>query len=369
MKITVLTSMIQNSIKKLNYVSDKEVEFPGILLIANDNKIVLQKSNGNTEIKSTIEADIINPGSVFIPINTIKLIEKLKNVDYIEINDEYIQADKKKITYKYLENSSYYKINSIVNTPAFEVSEGELNRLLSVKYAMSKEELRPVLTGINIQENRFAAVDGYRLSIRESKEFNTNINVTISGELVKILDKLINKKSNSIVKVFYEEKELATNKKEVIYLKFIIDNIEITSKLLEGEYIKYISIIPQDVYTSLTLDNTNILIENMEFLKNIKTDERIIAKFNIDNQTNTLLVSGSSIDNKIEDELNCNITGESLTIAFNSEYVLDVLKQYKEDNIKMEFISAVSPCIIRKADSIDNYSLDLILPVRLVNAA
>lgn len=366
MIIKVLTSEIQEAIKKVNNIQDnKENPSPGILLTSEGySNLIVQKANAISEIKTTInQVEIIENGSLFIPQTTIKLIEKLKNVTYLEITKEYIQADKKKIKYNPLAVKDYYNQNVVIDIPDFTVSEKELARLLSVKYAIAKDQTRPILNGVNIQENRFAALDGYILSVRESSQFNTDLNITIAAETVKILDKLVSKKSENIVKIFYSE-NINGNNATANYIKFVIDNTEITSKLLEGEYIKYKSIIPEEHTTNIEL-NSNLLTENMEFLKNIKTDITVFTRFNIDNDTNIFTVSGSSMENTIEDEVACTIEGKSLLIGFNAEFMLQVLKQYKDKNISMNFTSSVSPGVIKESNTSKNYNLDLVLPVRM----
>jgi DNA polymerase-3 subunit beta len=60
------------------------------------------------------------------------------------------------------------------------------------------------------------------------------------------------------------------------------------------------------------------------------------------------------------------LQGQSLQIAFNSKYLIDVLKIMEEEEITMEFSSSVSPCVIKNSD-INNCTY-LVLPVRLLNS-
>ena len=52
-----------------------------------------------------------------------------------------------------------------------------------------------------------------------------------------------------------------------------------------------------------------------------------------------------------------------MEIAFNSKYILDGIRVIDSEEIIMDFVSSVNPCIIRPADD-ENYTY-LILPVRL----
>lgn len=357
MKISILTVELQQAIKKVNTVSHKDTPFQGILLTTVANKLIVEKSNGYDKVKMFLDAEVIEDGSIFIPIKTIKLIEKLKKVTFLQVNDNFIQADKKKIKFLPLDVKKYIDTENKTSwKPNFNISEKELNRMLVVKYAMAKDETRPILKGINIKENMFCALDGYTVSLRESTEFIANYDMTITQENIKILDKLIDKKSDHEIRIY--------NSLDMNNVMYEVNNIEIVSRVLSGEYINYKNIIPEDHTTSIKLD-VNKLAENMEFLKSIKEDTTMLVKFNIDNYKNIVTVSGSTQENKIEDELGCLITGDNLTIMFNCEFILAMLKDYKNKNITMEFTSPVNPCIIRESTDYNDYNLDMVLPVRM----
>lgn len=84
----------------------------------------------------------------------------------------------------------------------------------------------------------------------------------------------------------------------------------------------------------------------------------------LDVQEDTMIITSNSQLGKVREELNINLQGESIQIAFNSRYLLDVLKNMDDDEVKLEMTSSVSPCVI-KGKNIDN-SKYLVLPVRLI---
>ena len=67
---------------------------------------------------------------------------------------------------------------------------------------------------------------------------------------------------------------------------------------------------------------------------------------------------------KVREEVSINLQGNEVQIAFNSRYLLDVLKNMEEDDVVIEMTSSVSPCVIRGKNS--NNAKYLVLPVRLV---
>ena len=81
-------------------------------------------------------------------------------------------------------------------------------------------------------------------------------------------------------------------------------------------------------------------------------------------QDEALIITSNSQLGKVREEVGINLQGEKIQIAFNSRYLIDVLKNFEEDEVVMEMTSSVSPCII-KAKEADNYKY-LVLPVRLI---
>ena len=81
-------------------------------------------------------------------------------------------------------------------------------------------------------------------------------------------------------------------------------------------------------------------------------------------QDEALVITSNSQLGKVREEVLINLQGDKIQIAFNSRYLIDVLKNFEEEEVILEMTSSVSPCII-KAKEADNYKY-LVLPVRLI---
>lgn len=84
----------------------------------------------------------------------------------------------------------------------------------------------------------------------------------------------------------------------------------------------------------------------------------------LDVQEDILVITSNSQLGKVREEVNINLQGQGIQIAFNSRYLLDVLKSMEEEEIVIELTSSVSPCVIKGKNS--NNAKYLVLPVRLV---
>ena len=76
-----------------------------------------------------------------------------------------------------------------------------------------------------------------------------------------------------------------------------------------------------------------------------------------------LLITSNSDKGNIYEEVNINLEGELLDIAFNSRYLIEGIKNIQSEEITIEFTTNVNPCIIKPVDNID-YTY-LLLPVRI----
>lgn len=84
----------------------------------------------------------------------------------------------------------------------------------------------------------------------------------------------------------------------------------------------------------------------------------------LDVQEDILVITSNSQLGKVREEVSINMQGGDIQIAFNSRYLLDVLKNMEDDEVVMQMTSSVSPCVI-KGKNMENAKY-LVLPVRLI---
>lgn len=357
MKISISFTEFKKGMKELNNLKTKgtdqieSLENIIVKTVSKDNTIQLIKGSLISILQVNCFANIEQSGTIVLPSSTIKLINSVKKGDKLTITDKYIQIDSKKINFEYISIDTIPKLEFKSTIKKFEVTEKELYRLLEVNYAVSKEDIRPVLTGINIKDNKFAALDGYRLSIRQSDQFNSDLNVTMSSEQWTVLLKLINKKSDGKICVYTNEKNA--------YLKFEINNTLFESRLLNQEYIRYESIVPDvnDAGTKIEITDSEIL-DKLQLVSKLQADKNVIVKLNI---SDNIELKASDIHNTITDSIDGTKEGSNLQIAFNVKYLLEYFK-HCINKVNMYLYNSISPALFTQ----DNKNIDIILPVRLV---
>ncbi len=276
-------------------------------------------------------------------------------------------TDTGKYTISYLEGEEFPEIPSVNKEKNIkELNEISINGMdlkqafESSSFAMSKEEMRPAMTGTLLEFTeegiRFVTTDGHRLVNLLNKKVVPKFNqqYVIPERAVSVLMKLLDEKEVNI----YLTKS---------FISFKLNDIELITRLIAQKYPDYSSVIP---------------LEN-ELLMKVKTKElhdsiKRMMLFSISSSTKkvklslskTLLdISAEDIDIGAagEEKVACDFNGEELEIGFNSVYVNDVLNHLgSEEEIVFKLHSSTKAVIVEPVLKKENIDLMMLLmPVRL----
>ncbi len=334
----------------------------GIYIEATKDGLTLIGSDMDVSIETKVEADVITEGKIVIDSKLFsEIIRKLPNSDVkIEITDNdliQVSCEKSVFNLVFMNPSDYPMLPMINEDITVEVPQNLLkNMIKGTSFAIAQDEARPILQGILFEvkdrQLNLVALDGYRLAIRtEVLDIDNNIEVVIPGKTLNEVSKIIEDNSD-IVKITF------TNN----HILFNLNNTKIISRLLEGKFVNYLSLLPQE--------HKLLVNVNKQELQNGIERASLMAKdgnsnlIKLDIQDETLVITSNSQLGKVREEVAINLQGEGVQIAFNSRYLLDVLKNMEEDEVVMEMTSGITPCVI-KGNNMNNAKY-LVLPVRLV---
>lgn len=334
----------------------------GIYIKATKEELTLIGSDIDVSIETKVEADVIQEGSIVIDSRIFsEIIRKLPNSEVkIEISENdliQITCEKSVFNLVFMNSSDYPSLPSINEDISVEVPQNLLkNMIKGTSFAIAQDETRPILQGILFEvknrELNLVALDGYRLAVRnELLDVDNNIEVVIPGKTLNEVSKIL-EDNNDIVKITF------TNN----HILFNINNTKIISRLLDGKFVNYVSLLPQE-YKLLVNVKKQELQQGIERASLMAKDGNSNL-IRLDVQEDILVITSNSQLGKVREEVNINLQGEGVQIAFNSRYLLDVLKNMEDDDVVIEMTSSVSPCVIKGRNS--NSSKYLVLPVRLV---
>lgn len=334
----------------------------GIYISAKDNQLKLIGSDMDVSIETMVDADIKEEGSIVIDSRIFgEIIRKLPNSEIIieTLENEIIQITCQKSVFNlvYMNGDEYPELPKINESLSVEVPQNILKSMIrGTSFAIAQDETRPILQGIlfEVKDKKLnlVALDGYRLAIRtEFLDNDNNIEVVIPGKTLNEVSRILEDISD-IVKITFTDNHILFN----------LSNTKIISRLLDGKFVNYSSLLPQEY--KILLDVKKQELQNCIERASLMAKDSNSNLIKLDIQEENMIITSNSQLGKVREELNINLQGGEMQIAFNSKYLLDVLKNIEDDEVKLEMTSGVSPCVI-KCKNTDN-SKYLVLPVRLL---
>lgn len=339
----------------------------GILLeVSEDGKLKMSASDLDITIEETVEIEAGVSGSIVVQSKLFgDIIRKLPNATVsIELIDTnvVIKCMNSEFSIIGLSADEFPSIKNIEENPDYITFDKTILKemIRKTSFAASVDESKGVITGILIEllndEINMVAIDGYRMAItREAMVNLEEKNVIISAKIMNEISKILSEASEE-----EENVKLLLNDKKAI---FIIGNVKVVLRLLDGEFIKYKDVLPKDNKIKVKVSRSDLMesIERASLLS--KEGKNNLIKFAI--KDTIVTITSKSEEGNVREEVLINKEGDDLDIGFNAKYVLDVLKSIDDEEIYMLFNTSITPCLVEPISG-DSFEY-LILPVRITN--
>ena len=372
MKAKIKKDKLMKALSHLHGVVEKRNTIPilaNVLIDAKGETLSLAATDMEIAEIESLNCEISQEGSLTASAHILHdIVKKLPEESVIELesvegNKLAIKTDKISFSLMCLPPNDFPDINSEEFPEGFVIETSILSRLIDkTLFSVSTEETRYYLNGIYIHSVlnedkkevlRAVATDGHRLS-RLSSELPENASnlsgVIIPRKTVIELKKILENRQTK-VKV-----KIAKNK-----IKFIADNIVITSKLLDGAFPDYERVIPNNNNKELVIP-TKEFIDAVDRISTLSSDRTRAIKFKLKSK-NLKIVAENPDQGSAEEEINVHYEGEDLEIGFNSKYLLDIARQVSGAHIKFHMADNLSPTLIYDED--DNLALYLLMPMHI----
>ena len=360
--------ILENLINVCRAISSKNIIpiLNGIKFELNKDGLYLTASDSDLLIKSLIKKEDIkqidNEG--IIVIQSDRLVDIIRNMPADIIEFEVLEGLKiiiKSGTSKYNLNcydpTEYPHIKIEEHKNPININSNVLKNIINqTVFAISTQESRPLLTGINIKITgdilECIATDSYRLAkkiIKLANSVDEDINIVVPGKNILELDKILTDDEPLELHIF-------NNK-----ILFKYKDIVFQSNLLAGTYPNTTNLIPNEFNIML---NTNLYDYNSSIIRaSLLTNSRDknIIKMHLEKgklEISSIAEQGSSLE-KVNVESNTN---ESFDISFSARYMLEALKTFKDENIMILLNGDTKPIVIKSTE--DESLIQLILPIK-----
>ncbi|MDF2659256.1 MAG: dnaN [Paenibacillus sp.] len=377
MKLNILKDDLNESIQHVSKAISSRTAIPiltGIKIDVQPNGVTLTASDTEISIQSfippekdgTATVEVITPGSVVLPAKFFtEIIKKLPSRDVtIEVKENFltwIRSGSAEIQIVGLDPEEYPLLPQLEENEVLNVSSDLLKAMIrQTTFAVSTSETSPILTGVlwNFSQDRLKliACDRLRMASRESHIDSNNSlnfqNIVIAGKSLNELNKLL-PDQNMMVDIVVANNQVL----------FKMDTILFYTRMLDGTYPDTSKLIPQSFQTELTID-TRKLADAIDRAYLLSREEKTnIVKMTLKDENTVEISSSSSELGKVKEEIDAHtLSGELLSISFNSKYMLDALKVIDSDYIQICFRGAMQPIIMKPEDH--SNMLHLIMPYR-----
>jgi DNA polymerase-3 subunit beta len=233
-------------------------------------------------------------------------------------------------------------------------SEALLKGISKTIFATAEDELRPVMNGIYVElasENvTFVATDAHKLvRYRRNDVKPEQESSFIFPKKPASLLKNILVKEDSQVDVKFDDKNV----------EFTLPKYQMISRLTEGNYPSYNSVIPSENPFQLTIDRLSFYntIKRVSVFSNQASN---LIKLSL--KGNQLTVSAQDIDFSISghETLNCQYEGDDMNIGFKSSFLLEILSNLNSSEVMM-FLSDPSRAGLFYPASKENEDEDVLM--------
>lgn len=338
----------------------------GVLIDADDDRVTLTCSDGSMSIQAINAADVKEVGRLVLPGRLFnELIRKLPGgsvtVSVTDNRTATIRCMKSRSSMACMNAGEYPDMVSITNGTEIKIPQKKLKDMISrVVFAIATDETRQILTGclmeVSREEARLVALDGFRLAIQkvfqpfELPAGMEKMSAIIPGKVMNELSRIL-PEDEAFCHMYFEKKRVQAN----------FGNICFSTVLLNGEYIDYRRILPEDFHTEAKANRGSVLdaIDRASLMAREGKNNLIKMKF----AENTLTISSNAELGDVTEETEAVLNGNPIEIAFNAKYITDIIRNVSDDDIFMKFKTNVSPCVFVPQQG-DDY-LYLILPVRV----
>ena len=334
----------------------------GIMIKAEGQSLIFEATDLEIGIRCVVPAQVNREGVAVLPSRLFSdLVRKLPDaIIELELENEVINIhyNESSLSLRGYDPEEFPLLPDLFDADKFNLPVSIFkNMIKQTIFACSTEESRPVFTGCLLQIEdtniRLIATDTHRLAYRIAEISNP--------EQVKFQGIIPAKTLGEIYRLLKDEDEdlfIRFNQAQIV---FQFGSVHLLSRLIEGQFPNYKQVIPQSCQSKLLL-SARLFQDSVERASLLARDgsHASIIKLTVDNER--LSIDQTSELGKISEQMEIKKEGNDIKIAFNSKFLLDVLKIIDSGDIIFELSGPYSPGIIRPIDD-PNY-LYLALPVR-----
>jgi DNA polymerase III subunit beta len=332
----------------------------GILVEAQGSELRLAATDMELSLRATATAQIEGDGAIVLPGKTFADIARLLPAGDVSIEHKpaesvvHVTAGSASYTLHTYNPEDFPRLQELENLQTFAVDrESLLDTIHRVARAASRDESRPVLTGILVSFTGgklvMAATDSYRLAVKETELNGTvpELEAIVPSRALQELARIASSGDNV---------EVGVHENQVV---FATEGVWLTTRRIDGQFPNYRQLLPEQFEHELTVPR----LELLEVVRRASVMIQRATPLQLRFAEGELTVIARTQDvGESQESMPVAFSGETLEIGFNADFLRDGLESMDGDDVRLKLISPLRPAVIQGEGDDFTY---LVMPIRL----
>lgn len=328
-----------------------------------DGKIKLTGNDMEIGIEAVAEAEVMQPGEIVINAKMLSgIIRSLApgkvSLETNDKNQTLIKSGGAKFEIAGISADEFPDLPIVDAEYSISIPAKILRDMISkTGFAVATSDNNPILTGCLLEIEKsgltMVALDGYRMAVCK-----TELENGFEEKSMIIPQKSLSELARIISDTDEEIRINATSRNAI----FMFDNFKMVTRLIEGNYINYHSVIPKDYAIEVDCA-TDQLLESVQRVSLIILNDVVKSPVRFNIGDGNINISCSTSAGNVDDNIAVDVMDAALEIGFYNRYLLEAIRVIDAENVKLKFNTPTSPLVIEPIDG--NDFLYLILPLRL----
>jgi len=372
MKVEILKENLKTGLSVVEKIVGKNLSLPildNVLIATEDSFLSLSATDLETAIKLWVLAKIVKPGKVVVPAKFLSSFVSLLPNDKISLEEKkqglYLECKSFKNQVQGFNPEDFPLIPEFKDLEYIEVDNRKFCQgLAQIVDVASPSQSRPEISGVYFVFSKniikIVATDSFRLA-----EKNITLEDPVKKDVCFILPQkpareIINTlgEKDGKLKIYFSPSQTMF---EFPMKEVARPQVQIISRLIEGEYPNYEEIIPKKF-------KTHVIVKRDELLNQIKAASLFSGKINevkikVNPESKELEIYANDPDiGESRSNIAAKIEGDAMEASFNYKFLTDGLLNIKSSEIVFDLSKEEGPCILKPVG--DASYIYVVMPIK-----
>jgi len=331
-----------------------------MMVEVSSGKMALSGTDLDTFVRKSAEVTKSEDGRAVVPGR--KLLEIARELAgesvlvYSKNNNMHVEGGGARSYFAGLDAAEYPELPKVPEGPTLEFAMASVFELLDdTSFAISKDESRPAMSGVNWEVGKTAmkmvATDGHRLAYVSRKgKFPATLKVVLSPKVLALLPR---------------EGENVTVHSDPGRIAFVCKDTLVIGRPIDGPFPDYERVLPKKDYPSravLSREDFGAILRRASVFAH-PVGRLVAFEFN---KEQVRVHAETPELGCFDEEVSCQYTGDPVRIGFNAAYLAEILRHIRSEQVAVELQSPVSAGLVKPFDKQTEYEQTfLLMPIRL----